>query len=104
VIEENANPPILGFERGTVELAEVEAKDETTLYASLLKPADFDPQKRYPVILSVYGGPHAQTVTNAWEHVSPFEHLLASHGFLVWSLDADFARLRQLRLVELYEP
>jgi dipeptidyl-peptidase-4 len=39
------------------------------------------------VILSVYGGPHAQTVTNAWEHVSPFEHLLASHGFLVWSLD-----------------
>ena len=87
VIEENANPPILGFERGTVELVEVKAKDETTLYASLLEPADFDPQKRYPVILSVYGGPHAQTVTNAWEHVSPFEHLLASHGFLVWSLD-----------------
>jgi dipeptidyl-peptidase 4 len=87
VIEENASPPILAFERGTPELALVKAKDGTTLYASLLKPADFDPSKRYPVILSVYGGPHAQTVANAWEHVSPFEHLLASHGFLVWSLD-----------------
>jgi dipeptidyl-peptidase-4 len=87
VLEENANPPILGFERGTLDLVEVKAKDGTTLYASLLKPSAFDPQKRYPVILSVYGGPHAQTVTNSWEHVSPFEHLLASHGFLVWSLD-----------------
>jgi dipeptidyl-peptidase-4 len=87
VLEENANPPILGFERGTLELVELKAKDGTTLYASLLKPAGFDPGKRYPVILSVYGGPHAQTVTNAWEHTAPFEHLLASHGFLVWSLD-----------------
>jgi dipeptidyl-peptidase-4 len=87
VLEENANPPILGFERGTLDLVEVKAKDGTPLFASLLKPADFDPRKRYPVILSVYGGPHAQTVTNSWEHVSPFEHLLASHGFLVWSLD-----------------
>jgi dipeptidyl-peptidase-4 len=87
VIDENASPPILGFERGTLEWAEVKARDGTTLYASLLKPADFDPQKRYPVILDVYGGPHAQTVTNSWESTSPFEHLLASHGFLVWSLD-----------------
>jgi dipeptidyl-peptidase-4 len=87
MIEENANPPILGFERGALELAEVAAGDGATLYGSLLKPADFDPRKRYPVILSVYGGPHGQTVTNAWEQTSPFEHLLASHGFLVWSLD-----------------
>ena len=70
-----------------IEWVELKAKDGTTLYASLLKPADFDPAKRYPVIVSVYGGPHAQTVANAWGSVSPFEHLLASHGFLVWSLD-----------------
>jgi dipeptidyl-peptidase-4 len=86
-IEENANPPILGFERGTLEWAEVKAKDGTTLHASLLKPAAFDPQRRYPVVVSVYGGPHGQTVTNSSTAVSPFEHLLSSHGFLVWSLD-----------------
>ncbi|HSD28577.1 MAG TPA: S9 family peptidase, partial [Vicinamibacteria bacterium] len=87
VIEENAEPPILGFERGTLEWAEVKAKDGTPLYASLLKPADFDKEKRYPVVVSIYGGPHGQTVTNSWVNTSPFEHLLASHGFLVWSLD-----------------
>jgi len=87
VIEDNANPPILGFERGTLEFVEVKAKDATTLYATLLKPADFDPARRYPVILSVYGGPHGQTVTNSWGTSSPFAQLLASHGFLVWSLD-----------------
>jgi dipeptidyl-peptidase-4 len=86
-IEENAHPPILGFELGSIELAEVKAKDGTLLYGALLKPADFDPAKRYPVILSVYGGPHAQTVSNSWSLASPFAHLLASHGFLVWSLD-----------------
>ena len=86
-IEENAHPPILDFERASLELVDVKANDGSTLYASLVKPPGFDPGKRYPVIVRVYGGPHAQTVTDAWEDVSPFEHLLASHGFLVWSLD-----------------
>jgi len=87
MIEDNAETPILGFERGTLEWVELMAQDGSTLYASLLKPADFDPEKRYPVVVSVYGGPHAQTVTKSWRHVSPFEHLLASRGFLVWQLD-----------------
>ena len=52
-----------------------------------MKPPGFDPARRYPVILSVYGGPHAQTVTNSFDAVSPLEHLLAGRGFLVWSLD-----------------
>jgi dipeptidyl-peptidase-4 len=86
-IEDNDDAPLLGFERGTVEWVELMAKDGSTLYGSLLKPADFDPAQRYPVVLSVYGGPHAQTVTRSWRHVSPFEQLLASRGFLVWQLD-----------------
>jgi dipeptidyl-peptidase-4 len=86
-LAENASPPILAFERGTLDLVEVRAKDGTTLYASLLKPAGFDPARKYPLIVRVYGGPEAQIVTNAWDEVSPLEHVLASHGFLVWSLD-----------------
>ena len=110
-IEDNSDAPILAFERGTLEWVELMASDGSTLYASLLKPADFDPGKRYPVVVSVYGGPHAQTVTDSWRHVSPFEHLLASRGFLVWKLDnrgsagrgkafesAIFRRLGQLEL------
>jgi dipeptidyl-peptidase-4 len=86
-VEENRSPEILRYERGQIEWVDLLAKDGTVLHASLLKPADFDPARRYPVIVSVYGGPQAQTVQNAWSHVSPFEHLLASHGFLVFSLD-----------------
>ena len=86
-IEANADPEILKFERGSLEWLELKAADGTTLYGSLLKPADFDPARRYPVIVSPYGGPHAQTVLNVWQHVSPRDSLLASRGFLVFSLD-----------------
>ena len=86
-IEENRSPEILRYERAQVEWVDLRAQDGTVLHGSLLKPADFDPTRRYPVIVSVYGGPHAQSVQNAWSHVSPFEHLLVSRGFLVFSLD-----------------
>ena len=86
-LEANATPEILGFERGTLDWVELKAKDGTRLYGSLLKPASFDAARRYPVIVSVYGGPHAQTVTNSWGHVSPLDSLLASRGFLVFKLD-----------------
>jgi dipeptidyl-peptidase-4 len=86
-IEENSAPEILRYERGSLEWVELHAADGSLLYGSLLTPADFDPGRRYPVIVSVYGGPHAQTVTNSWAHVSPFDSLLASHGFLVFKLD-----------------
>jgi dipeptidyl-peptidase-4 len=86
-IGETLPAPILGYERGQLEWVDLRAKDGTVLYASLLKPASFDPARRYPAIVSVYGGPHAQSVRNDWGHVSAFEHLLASRGFLVFSLD-----------------
>ena len=87
MVEENRSPAILDYERATVEWVALKAKDGTPLHGMLLKPADFDPNRRYPVVVSVYGGPHAQLVLNSWSAVSPFEHLLASRGFLVWSLD-----------------
>ena len=86
-IEANAAPEILKYERGSLEWVELKAADGSPLYGSLLKPADFDPARRYPVIVSVYGGPHGQTVLNVWQHVSPRDSLLASRGFLVFKLD-----------------
>ncbi len=86
-VAEDKPAEILDYERGAVEWVDLRAKDGTALHAMLLKPPGFDAAQRYPVILSVYGGPHAQTVTNSFEAVSPLEHLMASRGFLVWSLD-----------------
>lgn len=68
------------------EFREVKAADGATLYAVLTKPPDFDEHKKYPVIISVYGGPHVQMVENRWAGVGTND-LLAAHGYLVWSLD-----------------
>lgn len=86
-IEENADAPALRYDLGDLEWVELEGRDGSTLYGSLLKPPGFDPEKRYPLVVSVYGGPHSQRVENAWPHVSPLERLLSSRGFLVWQLD-----------------
>jgi dipeptidyl-peptidase 4 len=86
-VAEDRPAALLDYARATVEWVNLLAKDGRALHAMLVKPPGFDPSRRYPVVLSVYGGPHSQTVTNSWDAVSPLEHLLASRGFLVWSLD-----------------
>ncbi len=72
---------------GKTEFVEVKAADGTTLYARLLKPADFSPEKKYPVIVDVYGGPHVQLIADRWGVSGFLDQLLAQEGFLVWSLD-----------------
>ena len=65
------------------------ADGSTPLHYSLIKPADFDPKKKYPVVVFVYGGPAAQTVTRAWPGRSDsfFNQYLAQQGYVVFSLD-----------------
>lgn len=66
------------------------AADGTTpLHYSLIKPAGFDAKKQYPVVVFVYGGPAAQTVTRAWPGRSDafFNQYLAQQGYVVFSLD-----------------
>jgi dipeptidyl-peptidase-4 len=70
----------------TTDLVDLRAEDGSRLCARLTKPADFDPAKRYPVIVYVYGGPHAQLVRNEFPRLSAMQ-VLASHGYLVWTLD-----------------
>ena len=69
----------------TVELA---ASDGTTLYGSLYEPPDEELGRKYPVIVSVYGGPHAQRVANDWlSTVDLRAQYLAERGFVVFKLD-----------------
>jgi len=65
------------------------ADGHTQLHYSLIKPAGFDPTKRYPVMVFVYGGPAAQTVTDSWASKGDalFNQYLAQQGFVVFSLD-----------------
>ncbi|MDO4782060.1 MAG: DPP IV N-terminal domain-containing protein [Capnocytophaga felis] len=61
-----AKNPLENIAVGTTELIEIKADDGTPLYGKIHKPKNFDPTKKYPVLVYVYGGPHAQMVTNSW--------------------------------------
>lgn len=75
------------FATASAEFHELTAPDGTQLFAQLTKPASFDPARKYPVIIYVYGGPHAQLIRDQWPAVSTRHQLLAQEGFLIWSLD-----------------
>lgn len=69
-----------------IEFGTLKAADgATTLQYSLIKPTGFDANKRYPVVVMVYGGPASQTVKRAW--APDFNQYLAQHGYVVFSLD-----------------
>ena len=61
------------------------ADDGTPLYYSLTTPPGFDPRKKYPAIVLVYGGPHVQTVTRAWGDLK--DQLYLAAGYIVFRLD-----------------
>jgi len=71
------------------EFGELKAADGETLHYSVMKPFDFDPNKKYPVIVYVYGGPAGQTVTNSWPGKSEvfFNQYLSQHGYIIFSID-----------------
>lgn len=73
---------------GTMEFGTLTAKDGSTLYTRMIKPSNFDPNKKYPVLVYVYGGPHAQLVTNSWlGGASGWMLWMAEQGYIVYTLD-----------------
>ena len=65
----------------------IPATDGFLMPAEILKPADFDSRKQYPVIMHVYGGPSAPTVVNAWSRSRYFDQVLIRNGYLVVRCD-----------------
>ena len=72
-----------------MELVTITAADgKTPLNGRIIYPADFDASKKYPVMLYVYGGPHAQLVTNKWlGGTGLFDYYMAQKGYVVFTLD-----------------
>ena len=80
--------PLKDYNIGTIELGTLEAEDGQTLYTRLIKPYNFDESKKYPVVIYVYGGPHAQMITDSWTAgAGIFLHYLSQEGFIVFTLD-----------------
>lgn len=72
------------FEQGSI----LAADGETTLYWRMVKPMDFDPSKKYPAVVYVYGGPHAHNVEASWHWGSrSWETYMAQKGYILFILD-----------------
>jgi dipeptidyl-peptidase-4 len=67
---------------------EITTEKGVRLNASMIKPADFDPTKKYPVLMHCYGGPGHQLVTDAWGGPDFFwEQVLVSKGYIIVCVD-----------------
>ena len=84
-----AEDPTEGFAYCEIDLGTVKSADgKYDNWYRLIKPKDFDPSKKYPVILYVYGGPHSQLVRDTWlAELRPWEMYMAQRGYLVYVQD-----------------
>lgn len=69
------------------EIFSIPAPDGFPLPAELLKPAQFDPERRYPLIIYVYGGPAAPSVSDEWRSSLLFDNILLQKGYLLARID-----------------
>ena len=84
-----AEDPTLDYAYTEISLGTVKSADGLyDNYYRLIKPKDFDPAKKYPVIVYVYGGPHSQMVTNTFTaQLRRWEMYMAQRGYLVYVQD-----------------
>jgi dipeptidyl-peptidase-4 len=87
-INENKVAELANYHLSPMEFLTVKSRDGVQLNASIIKPPDFAPQKKYPVLVYTYGGPHSQVVRNAWGGANLLWHqLMAQKGYIIFSLD-----------------
>jgi dipeptidyl-peptidase-4 len=110
-----APDPWADYQQPTFESGSIKAADGVTdLYYRMVKPHDFNPAKKYPTVVYVYGGPHAHNVEAAWHWYSrSWETYMAQKGYITFILDnrgsenrgRDFeqATFRQLGQIEMQD-
>ncbi|PWH81573.1 S9 family peptidase [Brumimicrobium oceani] len=83
-----AENKLADYNLAKAEVKTIKSRDGVDLYTRTIKPRDFDSTKKYPVLIYVYGGPHAQLITNSWyDGASLWMHWLANQGYIVFTLD-----------------
>ena len=110
-----ASDPWDGYQQPIFECGQLKAADGVTdLYYRMVKPHDFDPAKKYPTVVYVYGGPHAHNIEASWHWYSrSWETYMAQKGYIIFVLDnrgsenrgRDFeqATFRQLGQIEMQD-
>ncbi len=85
---EAANP-LADYTVGQTRTFTISAADgKTPLWCRLILPADFDSTRKYPAVVYLYGGPHAQMITNTWlAGADLWFHYLTQQGYIVFTVD-----------------
>ncbi|RMI25798.1 MAG: S9 family peptidase, partial [Calditrichaeota bacterium] len=95
LLEENRIPALEAYRMVYPEFLTFRTSDGVELNAYMMKPADFDPSRKYPVLVFGYGGPGSQMVINRWGSGSRFRHvqrtlwhqLMTEKGYIVFCVD-----------------
>lgn len=84
----NQSVQLAPYHLSPVEFFSIQSHDGVSLNCWMIKPPNFDPSKKYPVIVYTYGGPHAQVVLNAWTGANFLWHqMMAQKGYIIFALD-----------------
>lgn len=89
-LENNADikKKMVDYDVQKVEFFAFKTSEGVQLNGYMIKPQDFDPGKKYPVFMNLYGGPGSQQVTNAWKGSRFWWYqLMADHGYLIACVD-----------------
>ena len=81
--------PLADFNMPEMTIGTIKAADGITdVYYRLIKPAHFDPTKKYPAIIYVYGGPHEQLIENRWlGGARLWDYMMAQKGYVMLTVD-----------------
>jgi dipeptidyl-peptidase 4 len=87
-LNENKVAALDAYHLSPVEFFSIKSHDGMSLNCSMIKPPNFDPAKKYPLLVYTYGGPRVQVVVNAWMGDRFLWHqFMAQKGYIIFSLD-----------------
>lgn len=87
-LHDSNDAPIADYDLPAPEFFTIMSRDSLEFQCSMIKPPHFDEQEKYPVIVYVYGGPHAQVVRDRWGGSRYLWHaMMAQRGYIIFSLD-----------------
>ena len=90
--------PLRNYQRAETKNVTLKADDGTPLYGKIILPTDFDANKKYPVIVYLYNGPHLQLVTNSFPSSGNLWYeYMAQKGYIIFTMDGRGSSNRGLK-------
>ena len=92
-LAENSVPELADYKLVQPEFGKIAGPSGDTLYTMTIRPPNFDPSKKYPVLIYTYGGPGTQVVRDVWEPTPRrwqaylWHQMMAQHGYVIFELD-----------------